>query len=391
MRLKTFPSSVLKNLSLFLVCAFQLSCSSVVSKSPDSVIAAVEQVREEFCPDRRLCVFDVDLTVRGSNVYLKGEADEAAAINALIARAKEAANGYKVEVDVQRLPNETVGSDTFGVAKQSVVSMRSKPTDSSELVNQILLGQDVKLLKKEGDWHYAQTNDGYLGWIYGEFLIKGDERWLAEFSQATRLSFTEQIGKIYAASNDSALALSEIAGGGLVAGVEENGDWMKVQLPDDRAGFIHAAHLDTAAKLFAERAMNRADLVAKAKGFLGQPYLWGGNSPKGFDCSGFTQTVFKWCGKQLLRDASQQVRQGAAIEPGSNFENLLPGDLLFFESSSGRVNHVGIYIGDQKFIHSSGRESVGVTINSLNSNSPIYSEYRRNAFHSARRVGDFQS
>ena len=128
-------------------------------------------------------------------------------------------------------------------------------------------------------------------------------------------------------------------------------------------------------------------LVVTAKRFMGVPYLWGGTSAKGMDCSGFTKTVFFLNGIDLLRDSSKQARQGAAVPLDAELSQLKKGDLLFFGRGARggrpeRVAHVGIYLGDKLFIHSSER----VRISSLDPQSPLRDENRIRSLLRARRV-----
>ena len=115
---------------------------------------------------------------------------------------------------------------------------------------------------------------------------------------------------------------------------------------------------------------------------LGRPYMWGAASPKQLDCSGFTQTVFRQHGYVLQRDASMQVFEGTAVDTANFPQNLKPGDLLFFSPVPDRITHVGIYIGDWEFIHSSGR----VRLDSFNPDHPNYNNYRRKSIRAVRRI-----
>jgi cell wall-associated NlpC family hydrolase len=109
--------------------------------------------------------------------------------------------------------------------------------------------------------------------------------------------------------------------------------------------------------------------------------LWGGTSTKGFDCSGFVQTVFYMNNVFLPRDVSQMILEGEQIESSDDLSNLIPGDLLFFGSNPNRATHVGIYLGNQQFIHSDG----WVHINSLNPDAENYNDYRKRTFQAVRR------
>ncbi|HYE58275.1 MAG TPA: C40 family peptidase, partial [Rhodothermales bacterium] len=127
-------------------------------------------------------------------------------------------------------------------------------------------------------------------------------------------------------------------------------------------------------------------LVSTAKTLLGAPYLWGGTSTKGMDCSGFTKTVYLLHGLILPRDANQQADAGEAVDDAGDFSKLQPGDLLFFgrKAQEGRAEsivHVGMWIGGGEFIHAAGR----VRINSMDPGAPNYDAYERGRYIRARR------
>ncbi|MFN3695516.1 MAG: C40 family peptidase, partial [Ignavibacterium sp.] len=167
---------------------------------------------------------------------------------------------------------------------------------------------------------------------------------------------------------------------------EEN-DFYFVEFPDKRTAYVQKSESEKFDKWYSSLNPSGESILNTAYRFMGVPYLWGGTSSKGMDCSGFTKTVYFLNGIILPRDASQQVHTGELVDVKNGWENLEAGDLLFFGSKANgerkeRITHVAIYIGDGDFIHAAGR----VRINSFNKAKPYYSEYRDNAFIRAKRI-----
>jgi len=185
----------------------------------------------------------------------------------------------------------------------------------------------------------------------------------------------------------TAASVSDVVMGDLVKKVSEQDDWLRVELPDRRAGFLPKKSAELFSEWKSTRRPSAENIERAGRLFIGRPYLWGGNSPKGFDCSGFTRFVFFLNGVELNRNASQQALQGRAVPITADFAHLKKGDLLFFgrrarDSSPDMVTHVAIYLGDKLFIQSSER----VKISSLDHDSPIRDEHHLRNLLFARRI-----
>jgi gamma-D-glutamyl-L-lysine dipeptidyl-peptidase len=173
----------------------------------------------------------------------------------------------------------------------------------------------------------------------------------------------------------------------LVRKTGEEGEWYKVELPDQRTGYLPKTSAQDYASWKQARRPTAENIERTARRFMGRPYFWGARSPKGVDCSGFTGLVFYVNGIDLLRDSSQQAKQGTEVPLDGDLSHLRKGDLLFFgprarRGKPERVVHAGIYLGDKLFIHSSER----VHISSLDPQSPLRDENRIRTLLHARRI-----
>ena len=160
--------------------------------------------------------------------------------------------------------------------------------------------------------------------------------------------------------------------------------WLSI---DHRAGFLPKSAAEDYAAWKQSRQPTAENIERTARALLGRPYLWGANSPKGMDCSGFVKLVFYMNGVELKRNARDQAQQGTPVPIDANFSQLKKGDLVYFGARARgdrpeRVMHIGIYLGKKHFIQSSER----VQISSLDLNSPIRDEHRIRSLLGARRV-----
>lgn len=229
----------------------------------------------------------------------------------------------------------------FGVCRLSVVSVRKDPADTTEQVTQLLFGDHYEVVEatKDKKWLKIKINfDLYTGWID------------AKQHQSISPEYYEHI-------NNSEYKITT----DLTASLLYNKSPLMVLIGSIIP--ISSAELFKMEEQFAfnGEAKNMGQkrefefVKAIAQKYLNAPYQWGGKSPFGIDCSGFTQMVFKISGYKLHRDASQQAVQG---KPVDNLEAGKPGDVAFFQNKEGKINHTGILLGPDKIVHASGKVRV---------------------------------
>lgn len=230
-----------------------------------------------------------------------------------------------------------------------VANMYSSATENTDVVSQAILGSNVVVLEvKKKKWANIRTPDQYVGWIPISELRKwtgahpyGSQAHVVQleslFANLYRERDVTQHPPLLTVPFETRLEL-------VTEGTGNEGRWLQVILPDGRSASIQRSDVNPDPKpLIIEQSIDLA------KRFLGLPYLWGGRSTYGYDCSGFTQMLLRSRGVNMPRDADLQAAgEGAeAVER----KNLRAGDLLFFGSSPDKVTHTGIYIGDGEFIH----------------------------------------
>ncbi len=365
-----------------------ISCNdkSEEKEEIDRSQAIIAEVSEQYVPDKRVALFDVEAIKKDGSYLLKGESNLPDAVNVL--KEKMEAEGLKYTDSISLLPdNEVLEGKTMGVVKISVANLRDEPKHSAQLVTQATLGTPLKVYKKDGGWFYVQTPDGYLGWVdYGGLSSKTPQEF-SQWKSAEKLIYLEPFGNSYEMADSNAQSVSDLVAGDILELLSTDNRFYRVKYPDGRKAFIEKTEARPYLDWLSSLDMEREDLVETSKRLMGLPYLWGGTSSKGVDCSGFTKTVFFLNGMVIPRDASQQVHTGIQVDSTRNFENLIPGDLLFFgrpatDSTSERVIHVGMWIGENKFIHSMG----DVHISTMDTAADDFDEYNYNRYLRTKRV-----
>jgi cell wall-associated NlpC family hydrolase len=285
----------------------------------------------------------------------------------------------KFKIRVVLLPDKSVGKLMKGICHVGVAPVRKSNDSSSEQVTQVLYGESFDTLQIAGDWIRVRLHaDGYIGWASANQVTLFSEEELSEYRSLSKAYVAEKILPLFEKPRRNSLALREAVFGSVLAVVGYRGNFLKVKLPDGLSAYAERAG---AANLSPVKNFSVKNLLATAHSFQGTSYVWGGRSTKGFDCSGFVQTVFRSNGIELPRDSGEQFAAGKSV--GKNLRSLRPGDLLFFSYDGKKVSHVALYIGeDKKFIHSSGF----VGINSFDPKRDDFNEKLHSTFIGACRV-----
>ncbi len=270
-----------------------------------------------------------------------------------------------------------------GVIINSVENMYSKPDTGVDVVSQAILGTTVKILKTEKDknkntWYYIETPDTYQGWVEARAvrLYKDKEKFYA--SEGRVIEITSLMAFIYSTpdvTKQKPLLMAPISS------VLELGDykerWGEVTLPSGLRGYIQVGDGEIKQAPFKRPRLTPEEMVQLAKRFLGLPYLWGGTSPLGLDCSGFVQLIYRLSGIEILRDADIQYTNSGLLEVQKGQEKA--GDLVFFGRQN-RITHVGMMISEKEFIHATTHEKPIVQISNL------YDEYWQKLYQGCRRA-----
>lgn len=374
--------------TIALICFLSISIISKAQTDTLSFRKVFNQVKKEFAPDKRSVYFNVQY--KGDSIFVESTSEQA--LSALDQQVKGIVGYVKVNT---LLPGKNLNGMDYGLANLSVCNNRAAPQNAAEMMTQMILGTPVQVLKKQAGYYLVRTPDGYISWTDGTAVSLLNKEGFEEWKRAKRIIYTEDFGHAFSKADLKSARVSDLVKGNILVVTGEEKGFYKVNFPDKRAGYV----LKTDAKLFSdwEKKPNpNADaILTTAKTLIGVPYLWGGTSIKGVDCSGFTKTSYFLNGIIIPRDASQQALVGEAVDVLESdsisvekcMKNLKPGDLMFFSAAKrrgmngGRVSHTAIYMGNGEFIQSAGM----VKINSFVPSAVNYDEHQSQTLVSARR------
>jgi cell wall-associated NlpC family hydrolase len=240
----------------------------------------------------------------------------------------------------------------------NLTGLYERPTFGMPLSSELYFGTDLEILEEDGNWVFIRQPDRYLGWAYRRYLGEGTA------PTATHLVLAPAIELREGPDQASGVVTRLVSGTG-VGVVEKRGDWSLVRA--NREGWIPSSSLRVLRDIPEEIEEKRELMVTDAMRMIGVPYLWGGTSGNGIDCSGFARLLHRWVGMDIPRDADMQHDAAKPVEPPYEI-----GDLFFFgEGDSERnITHVGMSLGGWRMIHSS-RGNNGVYVDDLQERKPL--------------------
>jgi len=361
-----------KKLLLFGLLFVLLSSVSPISASTEDKAWTELIFYQEEQIDSRMDIFDVFLELDDSAIILKGEVSSSSIVKPFMDRLGEKFTDYEI-VD----ETTYVSGLGFAMVGEKFIDLLSEPGGDS-VVTQLIFGDPVQILEKEGDWAKIQGPDLYLGWARLTNLIPFED---GEFTIWRRGDFylvdADSTG-IYESSDTESNVISQLVHGSRLHIIEEDNSWSRVFLPGAIDGWVETEKIKPENEAFDPTG---EDIIEVAKKYMGTPYLWAGTHIEGADCSGYIQRVLAVSGIYYPRDSDQQFYFSEEISR----EEMKRGDLIFFSTYREGPSHLGIYLGNYEFIHASSG-SGEVIIHSMDPQDDNYNHTLHSSFLAGARI-----
>jgi cell wall-associated NlpC family hydrolase/esterase/lipase len=365
----------------------------------DDANDALYRLRRARYADTRETIFDVyssPLLIGEGPAVRSGEAAGAGVVPAVVGVWGRVLTEEQHQAALSALPATPLDDQItvlltdespWALIKRSVSDVRRAPAGLSEQITQLLVGESVRVLEDRGFWSLVcAERDGYLGWTRTAALHVCDHKAVRAYQKSANVVVKVGLAPAYDRPSARATELGKLPFGAALPAIETRRGWAAICLPDDRVWWVKAADLLPLADRPRHNAAGIAFTLDLIKRFVGTPYLWGGRSPYGYDCSGLAQTFWGFMGVSIPRDADQQFRAGKMVQGTPR-----PGDLVFFggddsdlHDSRQRITHVAISLGGDELLHANGG-SWNIACNSLNPASPIYRADLRESLVGVRR------
>ena len=307
---------------------------------------------------RRSTVFDVTVSSAAGDLVLQGTVLERAQRDAVMNLAQGAAPGAIRDELVVLLESHEYG---WAGVRWGVADVRAQPTRAAELITEAVYGEAVEVLRNVGTWSQVRQGDGYIGWIAQQSLCPNAAA--AQYSAEATHVIAARWRPIVGLEGDQVGLLPW----GVALPVAEFRDRMAFFIsPDGLPCSIEADALILVDDRPAQTQAGIGEMLSQLRQFVGVPYLWGGTTAYGFDCSGLAQAAYRWMGIGLPRDADQQSQRGSAVERTA----VQAGDLLFWavnrnsEQRTQNINHVAIALDSEQMIHAN-QHNWSVSVDSI--------------------------
>ncbi|MEO5511556.1 MAG: NlpC/P60 family protein [Longimicrobiales bacterium] len=340
----------------------------------------IEQIRQRHVPDIRAGVFDVELAAAPDGIRISGVTTQPEAIDELIAVVTLKNVGVRIDDDVIRLPDPRLGKGHAALVRTAVAPIYEEPRLPAPQISQAVMGVRMEVLSRTGNWLRIRGEDGYLGWVQQGYVIVGDREWATSWERGASGEAVVSLGAELVDADGR--TLSRPPWGARL--VRRGGAYL---LPDGRTGSLANGEVVDVDRL-TDRFPARGESVARsARRWHGAPYLWGGVTQSGVDCSGLSQAVLWMHGVALPRDSDLQAHVGQLVEHGADFDGLAAGDLAFFAEDGARINHVAICLGGSHIIHSA-LSNGGVEVNDMLGETEFEHRLRALFTHARRLLPD---
>jgi cell wall-associated NlpC family hydrolase len=331
----------------------------------------VDQFRRELGNDSRLFAFSVKSAVDAhGRVRLQGFVEFPETRHGVAALLE--ALGFEVVNELVTLPTPELGESRFGFITASHSFSYDHPTGQQGVVTDCLLGEPVFLLREEAGHLLVHGRDGYLGYVASKDVLRVSDADFASYLADPRVRVTVDH------TSDQGLL---IPAGARLKWVSTDKESATAELPTGESVTLPA----TKCQIASLPAARLERIIADGQRLIGTPYVWGGKTGAGIDCSGLVQSAFASAGITLPRDSNQQVLNGQLTATRWYRAGLRRGDTLYFLGEYGRVQHTAIYLGDDRYLQA---EMPAVDIRSFNPQHPDYDPRRDKSFAFAKRLLD---